>query len=354
MRLLSRYLMVTVVAGSLIALLILLSFEVVFSFVDEAGDIGRGDYDATAALLYVLLRVPQRAYEAFPMATLIGSLLGLGGLAARNELTVMRAVGMSVLDIARVVLTAGFLLALLAFALGEWAAPPAERWAQDLRTGAITQQLATDRASGFWARDGARFVQVERAVTSRHLAGVRIYEFDERQELVALTTAAQAFFDNGGWVLREVSVSRFGAEGVQIEHRQGVPWASELAPAVLEVVVVEPEMLSVVDLRTYIAYLERNELASERYRLAFWVKLATPLATMAMLMLTVPMVFGATRATNAGQRLFLGVLIGIVFFLANRLLNQMGLVYGLPPVLSALLPTLVFFGIGIWGTLRVR
>lgn len=354
MNLLGRYLAVTVVVGTLITLLIVLSLEMVFSFIDETGDIGRGDYSAGMAFLYVLLRAPQTAYQAFPMATLIGALLGLGGLAARNELTVMRAVGISVLGIARSVMLAGFGLALLAFALGEWVAPPAERWAQELRTNAIQQQVASSREAGFWARDGNRFVEVDRALSNYELSGVRIYEFDRQRQLVELVVADHASYVGPHWELRNATSSRFSADGIATRSEPQRRWDSELAPAVLDVVVVEPELLSVIDLWTYIDYLERNELDSERYRLAFWVKLATPLATMAMLLLTIPMVFGSARATNAGQRLFVGVLIGIVFFLANRLLNQMGLVYGLPPVFSALLPTLVFLAIGVWGTLRVR
>ncbi|RFA30453.1 LPS export ABC transporter permease LptG [Alkalilimnicola ehrlichii] len=354
MSLLSRYLTVTVVVGSLITLLILLSLEVVFSFVDEAGDIGRGEYTAGSALMYVLLRAPYRAYEAFPMATLIGSLLGLGGLAARNELTVMRAVGISILGVARSVVMAGFVLALIAFALGEWVVPTTERWAQDLRSGAISQRVASDRLAGFWARDGANFVKVERALGNRHLVGMRIFEFDEERRLTGILEAERALYAGGGWVLEEITKSRFSAVGVAVDTVDRLAWDSDLAPAVLDVVVVDPEMMSARELRTYITYLERNDLDSEQYRLAFWIKVATPLATVAMLLLTVPMVFGSARSANAGQRLFVGVLIGIVFFLSNRLLNQMGLVYGLPPAFSALLPTLVFLAIGLWGIMRVR
>ncbi len=354
MNLLGRYLAATVIGASLIALLILVSLEAVFAFVDESGDIGRGGYGAMQALLYIVLRMPQRAYEAFPMATLIGSLLGLGGMAARNELTVMRAVGVSIFGIARPVLLAGFALAVAAFALGEWVAPPADRWAQELRSAAMTQNVASDRLTGFWARDGRSFVQAERAISNTQLGGVRIYRFEQDQQLTELISAAYAHYDGRAWILSDVVINRFVPEGVVLDRSAELVWESELAPTVLDVVVVDPRTLSITELRTYIDYLERNGLASERYRLAFWVKIATPLATVAMLLLTVPMVFSSARATNAGQRLFIGVLIGIVFFLANRLLNQMGLVYGLPPALSALLPATAFLLVGVWGILRVR
>jgi Predicted permease YjgP/YjgQ family. len=54
-----------------------------------------------------------------------------------------------------------------------------------------------------------------------------------------------------------------------------------------------------------------------------------------------------------GQQIFIGVMIGLAFFLLNRFLGNVGLVYGLPPALSALAPTVLFLLIGLWGLRRV-
>jgi len=68
----------------------------------------------------------------------------------------------------------------------------------------------------------------------------------------------------------------------------------------------------------------------------------------------VPLVFGSARSSGAGQRIFLGVLIGLAFVLLNRLLTRAGIVYGLPPPLSALLPTMLIMAVGLIGILRMR
>jgi lipopolysaccharide export system permease protein len=127
-----------------------------------------------------------------------------------------------------------------------------------------------------------------------------------------------------------------------------------LRPATLEVVVQEARTLPGRELLRYIDYLERNDLRSDRYRLALWVKIATPLATVVMLLLTVPLVFGSQRRVGVGQQVFSGVLIGLAFFLLNRFLGNAGLVYGLPPAFSALAPTALFMGIALLGLRRVR
>jgi lipopolysaccharide export system permease protein len=349
-----RYLIGAVIGGTLAALLVILSLELVFTFIDETGDTGRGDYTLGTAALYVLLTAPYRIYRILPMATLIGSLMSLGALAARNELTAMRAAGFSPFATVRAVVVGGLVLAAGAVALGEWVIPPSERWAQEMRSTALGESPLTARGAGFWVRDRGRFVQVERALTDRRLQGIQIYRLDEQRRVEQITRAAEALYTPEGWVLQEAAVTHFAEAGVQLESFERLPWVSDLEPRVLEAVVVEPDSLPLQELYTYINYLQRSGQESAAYELAFWVKIATPLATIAMLLLTVPMVFGQVRSAGAGQRIFLGVLIGLVFFLGNRLLNHAGLVYGLPPSLSALLPTLLVLAAGTIGLLRFR
>lgn len=353
MKRLDRYLIVTVLGSGLLALAVISALLLVFEYMDEIDDLGRGDYTALTAFMYALLRLPFRAYQAFPMATLIGSLMGLGALAANGELTAMRAAGVSVGRVAAAATAAGLLAGVLALAVGEWVAPPAERWAHELRTAAVDQRV-TALGAGFWARDGGRFVEVQRALSQEQLAGIRIFELDDSGKPARILTAPSARYVDGRWVLARPVITAFTEAGVSIEKLGSLPWTTDLQPRLLELVVVDPETQPISHLWRYIDYLERNGLASSQYRLALWSKVAAPLATVAMLVLTVPLVLTGARSVGAGQRIFLGVLIGLGYFLLNRLLVRAGLVYGLPPPLSALLPTLVVLLVGVAGVVRLR
>ncbi|WP_290648604.1 LPS export ABC transporter permease LptG [Aquisalimonas sp.] len=353
MRILDRYIAKAVIGGSLTVLLIIVSMELVFSFVEESADID-DEYTALQALLHVGLTGPQRAYEAFPIATLIGSLMTLGGMAARSELVVMRAAGMSVLNIGRSVMVAGVLLAVVAAAIGEWVVPPAERASLDVEVQARGGDVSMLSRDGFWARDGRRFISVGSAPSAELLEDVTIYAFDGNRALEQVITAGRAAYQGDGWLLQDVRRNQFADNSVAIEAEESMFWEAGLRPDVLDVVVVEPGTLSMVDLWTYIGYLQRNDLESEHYELALWLKIGTPLATLTMLLLTIPLAFSTLRSTGAGQRIFVGVMIGIAFYLANRLLNHLGLVYGIPPMISALLPTLVCLAAAVYFTARIR
>ena len=86
--------------------------------------------------------------------------------------------------------------------------------------------------------------------------------------------------------------------------------------------------------------------------MAFWVKIASPLSTLVMLMLSLPFVFASQRSGGAGQKIFIGIMLGIVYVLLNKVLTQLALASGLSPAFSALLPLLCFLVVAVIGIKR--
>ena len=127
-----------------------------------------------------------------------------------------------------------------------------------------------------------------------------------------------------------------------------------LSPELLNVVTIDPEDLSARDLYRYARYMRDNGLDPGRYELAFWKRVVAPLAGLVMLFLSIPFVFGPLRSVGTGQRLLWGVLTGVAFYLVNQTMTHMGQVYGLPALLSALLPPMLFFGGGLWVMRQVK
>ena len=109
MGILSGYLMRTILASTMLVLMVLLGLATLFEFIGEL-DNKMGDYGIPEALLYSVLRLPQVAFQMLPMATLIGALLGLGGLASNSELVVMRSAGLSVGKLAGMVAITGVVI----------------------------------------------------------------------------------------------------------------------------------------------------------------------------------------------------------------------------------------------------
>lgn len=355
MSILERYLWKSVLLSILLTWVSLVMLDSFFNLLSELGDTDPAThYGNLQAVYYILLGMPKRLYDYFPTATLIGSLLGLGNLAANSELTAMRAAGISIRQVVGMTLKLGLALALLVFALGEWVVPRTELAATAFKLRMQQKQLSMDE-QGLWVKDGNRIVHVARLWSEYKLEGIATYDIDpEAGRIDVITHADSAERTADGWLLRNLRRQSISDSGIRQEN---LPEALEprlLPPQALTIAAVKPNQLSAVELQAFIRHQQANALNSDRFEQAFWQHFTTPLSTLVMLVIAAPFAFSFQRNAGAGQRIFIGIIIGIVFFLFSRTLGQMGIVYGIPPLLSATLPVLVFLAGGLWMLRRVR
>lgn len=350
---LERYIGLYVIRAAAITALVLMGLMFFLTFVDEVRQVGRGSYQTMDAVLVTLFGMPRMVFEAFPIAALLGSLLGLGGLAARGELIAMRAAGMSLAGIVLAVVKAGLLMVLVVLALGEWLAPVSESAALELTAKKQHDQTVLKSRYGFWARDGANFVNIRRILPGSTLEDITLYEFSADRSLVRTTHAARAEYRDSGWHLLDVRETHMGPERLTTIKVASREWDAVLDPGLLTLVVARPLMLPLWDLWRYIHFVQANGQSASAYVAAFWGKLSTPLATLVMMVLAVPFVLGSLRSAGRGQRVFIGVLLGSGYFLLTRAMAFAAVAYSLNPMLTAMLPGALFLGLALYALRRV-
>ena len=72
------------------------------ALIDQLGDL-RNDYTLRQAFIYIGLTIPGRVNEFIPLATLIGCLVAMGMLSSNGEIMIMRASGVSLFQLMRLV-----------------------------------------------------------------------------------------------------------------------------------------------------------------------------------------------------------------------------------------------------------
>ncbi len=343
-RTLNRYLAREVVAA---VGLILIGFLGLFAFFDLLGefrDLGKGSYQIRQVFAYVLLSAPTHAYELMPVVVLIGTLYVLAHLASNSEFTVMRAAGMSPGQAGGMLLKTGLAFAVATFAIGEWVAPAAEEAAQEVRMRALSGAYGQNLYTGLWFKDERAFINVRQAREANQLTGVRIYEFDADYRLESITSAASGEYQEAGtWRLSEVVQTRFTADGLRTTKREQTPWRTAVTPDLISVLAVDPERMSAWDLYRYTQHLADNRQKTGRYEIALWKKLFYPVATLVMMALALPFAYMHARSGMVGVKVFLGIMLGILFHTLNSLFAHIGLLQGWPPFAAAALPGAAFF-----------
>lgn len=354
MSLVARYIGKTVFLNTLLVLLVLVALSALFSFVRELDDVGKGDYSVKTALVYILLSMPGIAYELFPSSVLLGSLLGLGAMASHSELTVMRSSGISIVQMAGAVALIGLVLMGLVALLGEFVMPPSERTAQEIRTGALSQRISIRSRTGYWAKSDSKFVNIKSVLPDMTLVDVSIYEFGERELQSVITARRAQQRGDTSWQLDDVVQTNFLADSVRSEQIASRQIQNLVNAELLQGLSVAPESMSASNLFSQIGYLRRNQLDSGAIELALWTKITNPLSTLVMLMLSLPFVFASQRSGSVGQKMFIGILLGIGYFLVNRLFTHLGLANGLSPAVSTFIPLTLFSILAIFGLTRIR
>ncbi|HJL56357.1 MAG TPA: LPS export ABC transporter permease LptG [Arenicellales bacterium] len=343
MRLFDLYLGRVLLNQILLVLGVLVGVFVFVTFIDQVSYLGTGQYSLLDAIKYVLLSTPRIVYEVFPMAVLVGAILGLSLLAVDSELIVMRSSGISIGQITVAVLKLGFLLALVALLIGEFITPWSETLAQRGRAQALERNIEQKSNSGLWLRDKKTFVNVREVLPDLTLRDIRVFEFDSMSQLRALVYAGKGRYAESFWDLDDVRQTLIDEQGfTQVSEAPKARWNTAVTPQTMAVFLVQPDQLSLLQLRQYIAHLSANVQDTRNFELAYWSKLTLPVSAAVMLLLAIPFVFGSIRSGGMGRNLFIGIMIGITFFATSKALGYIVLVYDMPPLVGAIWPTAAF------------
>jgi lipopolysaccharide export system permease protein len=343
---LDRYIVLAIFGLSAIVGLGLVALYSFISFITDL-DSGSRALGVLDVFTITVLMMPAGLYVLMPLVAMLGTLLGVGQLAAQSELTAMRAAGYSNLRIGRAALIAGLLLGLAAAALGESLAPAGQQAAEQVKSAARGGRAAGVSSKPVWLRDGHNMFLIRRLLAEDRFADAEIYRFDDALVLRSVMSVEEARYAGGRWQLTGVTQTRFTAERTEVEHHAALDWTSGLLPEVLRFYVLEAESVSASGLLRLVSYLEANGLDASDQRLELWRKLIAPITVTAMVLFAVPFVFGPTRGGGAGQRMLVGVLVGIVFHLLNEVSANLGALYGWTAPVSAGLPTAVLMVLAI-------
>jgi lipopolysaccharide export system permease protein len=377
MRKINRYIARSVLGSVSMVLLVIMVLLLIAAFVDEAGDV-RGTYDWVEKSIYVALTMPRRLYEILPFACLIGCLIGLGILANSSELVVMRAAGVSVKRITWMVLKPLSLFIIFGVALGEFVTPYTDQVAESRRALALGKATAEARKGSMWNREGNEFMRINAVLPNGVLYGVTRFKFDGQRNLVEASFSQQAIYQGGYWQEEDIAITYFEAQETvgtesamgasdsavaaqlipafspRSEHLPGRRWETPLSPGLLNILVADPEALSLQSLWYYINYLKDQNLINSDYNLAFWQKLFQPLATASLVLIAISFIFGPLREVTMGQRIFTGVVFGVVFRLIQDLLGPSSVVFGFAPIIAVLVPIVFCLLLGVYLLNRTR
>jgi lipopolysaccharide export system permease protein len=344
----NRYIIRTIHLGTVGALLALVGLGLFFLFVGQLDNLGEGSYDLLNVVKFIALSVPGKVVEFMPLAVLLGSILSLGALASNSEIIALQASGVSLSRLISPVLQAAVILALVSFLLAEWIVPDSESSARAVKNLKYDKTTALRVRQSLWIKDESRVLRIGSLLPNGGARNIEIFELDEQGNLLSSIKAEQAIPLEQGWELNQVQQTILGDRKLETKAYARLVYQGNLPHQLLEVLSIKPRQMSSFNLYAYLNFLDENKLDASAERLVFWQKILAPLTIVVMCLLALPFVIGAQRQGNAGQRLLIGILLGLAFVVMERLLTQLGIQFGLNAVFVAATPVLVFLSLALY------
>ena len=338
---LTWYLAKTVILSTLMIIVILLGIDAVVTFVVQTGNVGQGNFSVWTALEFTLWRLPSDLYLVLPVCGFLGVLFGMGALASRHELIVMRAAGMSMWRMSRGVWLGALVFVALGFALSTYISPITRHIAFYKASAMRGAQAVLVLADQSWIKSGDHFVLIGQALPDGYLESVNDFTVTDNK-LSKITSAPEVKVEPDKWLLTNPTVTTLSPNKVTTTVHKQLQQPALLTPKLLHILALSPQNMTVTSLMTYIHYRVKNKLDANPYKLQFWNRIFQPLIILILMLLALPVVFQPMRSSGVGWRLMTGFSVGFGFYLVSQFFSTFSVIFNLQPFLGAALPTIVF------------
>lgn len=392
---LSRYVKLNALLAIIAAVVGLWALQILFSYLSELDSLNES-YTMGEAIKYIFYRSPYFLEDFIPTGALLGAVIGLGLLANKSELVVMRASGVSVYRIVGWVLQPALLFVILALVINQFILPTTNQLADNINSKDDSGRITS--VSGYWTMqpsfssdsrqssdqqsdrqqsseqnnaaleaqvNGSDILFIDYADVNGNIGEVKRWYLDQNGDL---QTAIRA--EGGKYVGRQkVGLTRDNASEqyrydwqlnnvTRLTINQGASSRQDtattdtlslpFAPESVYLLTREAEDLSLTQLYQHRQFMQQQGQRSLTHELSFWQKLLSPLSILSLVIVACSFVFGSLRTHSLGLRIVIALLFGILFSYVQDLVGFVSLATGFSPFIMVLLPIVASAVLGFY------
>jgi lipopolysaccharide export system permease protein len=345
MKIKDRYIAKILLTYCLVVMLVWLSIYSFFNFLAELNSVGKAEYTIFEAFKYIILQIPDVAYDQASPVILLGCVLGMGHLATSSQLIIFRASGVSIFNITWLTLKNALIFIIFLIFIGELVAPTLTNYAENVRSFALGQNNLSDTQDGFWIRDGDNFINVKNNVDGKLFNDVTVIEVNKANKIERVIKSDKVMFDGKSLNLDTANIfsidSKSTFEDISLKERNLYEKRVTFDQDLINSIKKEPKELSTLTIIKQVQFLTENKLRAQVFEVELYKRLVKPLTLSAMILLAMLFIFGSTRDVTLGRKIFFGVAIALSFELISRVGGAIALSFEFSPLLSSFVPSIV-------------
>ena len=325
-----------------------------FTFFELLDDIARHRIPFLIVISYFRFLMPYLLYQLTPLGALVAVLVTIGVMSKNNEIVAFKASGISLYRLAVPLLIAGSVLAIALLALDSTYLPYANQRQDALRNQIKGRPPQTYTRPQRWIfGENAKVYNYDLFDPVQNLfGGLTIIELDP----ATFEMRRRVFANRATWLATEkmwVLESGWSRDFAKGEVTQYTPFKVTTLPELVEPPsyfnreVIQAIQMNWLDLDKYIAGLQRAGFDVSPLRVQWHKKLAYPLIAPISMLLAIPFAL-LVGSRGAISGIAMGVGIGIAYWAVSALLEAMGGIGQLPPMLAGWSPDIIFLFAGLY------
>jgi lipopolysaccharide export system permease protein len=307
-------------------------------------------------LKYAIVRLPSFIAYTLPMALLLATIVAFGRLSGDHEILAKKSSGIHFLRIFAPVFVFASIVACISYFFNDYIGPEALYEARvivqtSLHSGKLPPVQNLRFASTI--NNGVDQILIARSFDQENgiIYDPVIDDYARNGNLVRITHAERAIWENGSWTLEDGEVFLFDHRGL-FESRMGfsrVKLNLKQSPHQIGLMERNPDEMESPSLKKSILALEKDPLQKKSLIRYLWMKYyireALPFACIVFAFIGAPSGIRPVRSSSQ-TGVALSVLIILLYYFAMAICKSFGQDGKLPEVLAAWIPNLVFLGIG--------
>lgn len=358
MKLLGRYIFMEFTKTSFTILSGILVLFLCVTFLREADDFIKLNATIVQIAMYYLYSLPAMAGQALPFAALIGTLLSLGNLSRHQEITAMRAGGVSLVSIIAPVVFGGFLISGLGFLNNEVIMPAYAARAAHIKNVEVgkKQQRVVFQQRRLWLRGPNNSIANIDLVAPdrREMIGVNIYKLNADFSIRERIKAGRLVWEDTAWRLRDSRKFITKGEAIVTAPADGEVYNIVEKPEDMGMIVKSSGEMSFNELWDYVRRLKSSGYKAVRYEVDLHAKVAHPFASLLMVLIATPFSLQRVRSGGAARGIALALLITAIYWALSSGGRALGLSGAMPPFQAAWLANVVFVVIAMITIYRMQ
>jgi len=348
---LDRYLARGFLRAFFISLACITGLYLIVEFFDRIGTFIDSGASAGSIIRYLAYKAPLLISRVIGFATLFSALFCLGMLARTQEITAMRASGISVQRIALPLVILSLFICQFSFFWNEALVPVFARQAQTIFRTEIKnrQQQSLLGTADIWMRGEGSFININNFDTSTStLQGITIFLLNRDLTLRGVMEIPTAIWTERGWKASGVTEWSFLPDGRVLNHKTNVAPPISETPDDLKLLATDADEFSFFDLQKRISDMQSKGIDATRYEVNLQTKLALPWISPLMILIAIP--FALRRHMSGSMAMSFGgaMAIGFGYWVVSAFCFSLGYNSALGPWTAAWAPNAIFGLIGVF------